>query len=160
MACAIDRMKIEVRNFVDCPESIPFVGEQIFNQWFASKPGHTLEGMIARMRGGKADKVPIGLIAFVDGEPAGTVSLLEEDLQEYKHCRPWLAGLLVFPEFRNRGVAGALIESVHQAVQLAGEREAFLYTSIPALYEKFGWKTYGTIESEPDAVVMRWEPQA
>ena len=150
-------MTIEIKNFVDCPESIPFVGEQIFNQWFASKPGHTLEGMIARMRGGKADRVPIGLIAFVDGEPAGTVSLLEEDLQEYAHCRPWLAGLLVFPEFRNKGVAGALVEKLMEAARLAGEREAFLYTYIPALYEKYGWKTFGMAESDPGAVVMRWE---
>lgn len=150
-------MTIEIKNFVDCPESISFVGEQIFNQWFASKPGHTLEGLIARMRGGKADRVPIGLIAFVDGEPAGTVSLLEEDLQEYAHCRPWLAGLLVFPEFRNKGVAGALIKSLMEAARLAGEREAFLYTYIPALYEKYGWKTFGMAESDPGSVVMRWE---
>lgn len=151
---------IEIKNFVECPDSIPFVAGQIFNQWFASKPGYTLEGMIARMRGGKADRVPIGLTAFVDGEPAGTVSLLDEDLKEYAHCRPWLAGLLVFPEFRGKGVAGALIEALMEAARAAGEREAFLYTSIPALYEKFGWKIYGTIQSEPECVVMHWGAQA
>lgn len=156
----MNTVKIEIKNFVDSPDSVPFVAEKVFNQWFASKPGHTLEGMIARMRGGKADRVPIGLIAFVDGEPAGTVSLVEEDLQEYAHCRPWLAGLLVFPEFRGKGVAGALIEALMEATRAAGEREAFLYTSIPALYEKFGWTIYGSIESEPDSVVMRWDAQA
>ncbi len=160
MVSAIKTVAIEIENFVECPDSIPFVAEQIFNQWFASKPEHTLEGMIARMRGAKADRVPIGLTAFVDGEPEGTVSLLGEDLKEYAHCRPWLAGLLVFPEFRSKGVAGALIEALMEVARAAGEREAFLYTSIPALYKTFGWKMYGTIQSEPESEVMHWGAQA
>ena len=70
-----------------------------------------MEGLIAQMRQGRDDAIPVGLIGFVDGEPAGTVSLLEKDLEECGDLRPWLAGLLVSPEHREKGVADALVNA-------------------------------------------------
>jgi len=145
---------IEVKNFVDCPEAIPFVAEQLFNQWFATRQGETLEGLIARMRQGKRDAIPVGLIAFVDGEPAGTVSLLEKDLDECGDLRPWLAGLLVFPKYRTVGAGRALIERLIQVADEIGESELFLWTEIPALYAKFGWTEVQGVASDKKAVVM------
>lgn len=148
---------VEVKNFVDCPEALPFVAEQLFNQWFSSRPGWTLEGLLAQMRQGKNDAIPVGLVAFIDGEPAGTVSLLEKDLEECGDLRPWLAGLLVFPKYRERGAGRALVEDLMRVAEQLGEREVYLWTEIPALYAKFGWQIVPEVSGEGRTVVMRWK---
>lgn len=149
--------EVEVKNFVQCPDSIPPVAEMLFKQWFASRAGHTLEGLIAQMRTGRDDAIPVGLIAFVDSVPVGTVSLLERDLEECGDLRPWLAGLLVSPEYRNRGVADALIRQVQEVARELGEREVYLWTEIPTLYEKYGWSVVPGISGGPSIVLMRWQ---
>jgi predicted N-acetyltransferase YhbS len=147
---------LEIKNFVDCPEVLPQVAEYIFNQWFAHKPGHTLEGMLARMRGGKRSEIPIGLVAFLDGKPAGTVSLLQSDLEERKDLTPWLAGLLVFPEFRKYGVGSALVHSLVETAVKIKYSQIYLYTEIPNFYEKLGWKQICPAKSEPQSFIMMW----
>lgn len=77
-------LQLRSKKFIDCPEVLPFVAEQLFNQWFSSRPGCTLERLLAQMQLGKGDAIPLGLVAFVDGEPAGTVSLLDKDLRNAK----------------------------------------------------------------------------
>jgi GNAT superfamily N-acetyltransferase len=150
---------VVVKNFVDCPDALPFVAEQLFNQWFSSREGWTLEALLSQMRQGKSDAIPLGLVAFVDGEPAGTVSLLEKDLDECGDLRPWLAGLLVFPKYRERGAARALVEELMRAAKQLGERQVYLWTEIPALYEKFGWQIVPDVAGDKKAVVMRWKAE-
>ena len=151
---------IEVKNFVECPEAIPQVAQMLFDQWFVSRPGKTLEGLISQMRTGQDDAIPIGLIGFVDGEPAGTVSLLERDLQECGDLRPWLSGLLVSPHHRKKGVADALINRLQNIAKDLGEKEIYLWTEIPELYERYGWKVVPEIASDSGTVLMRWEVSA
>ena len=150
---------IEVKNFVDCPDAIPFVAEQLFNQWFTTREGETLAGLIDRMRQGKANAIPIGLIAFVDGEPAGTVSLLEKDLDECGDLSPWLAGLLVFPEYRTLGVGRALIERLIEVAEEVGEPKVYLWTEIADIYANFGWRQIQGAASDKKAVVMLRETE-
>lgn len=146
---------IQVKNFVECPEVLPLVATQVFNEWFSATPGFTAEAMLERMRGGKEKELPIGLVAFVDGQPAGTVSLLDRDLKEPATVGPWLAGLLVFPEFRERRVGSALVKAVVLNAAAVGEREVYLVTGIPHYYEKMGWEVAGLSALEESCVVMR-----
>jgi predicted N-acetyltransferase YhbS len=148
---------IEIKNFVDCPESLPEVAARIHAQWFADKAGHTEEGMLARMRKGKRAEVPIGLAAFVDGALAGTVSLVESDLEERKDLTPWLAGLLVFPEFRGLGVGTALVWELVRSARQAGCARFYLYTDKPEFYERLGWQKHSEVRSDPGCWVMDYE---
>jgi predicted N-acetyltransferase YhbS len=148
---------IEIKNFVECPEHLPLLAHKVHHQWFTHRAGATEDGMLARMRMGKPDAIPLGLVGMIDGKPAGTVSLLESDLEERKDLRPWLAGLLVFEEFRGKGLAAALVRTLTQKALEMGEREVYLYTRIPQLYEKLGWEIFAKTSSEdPSEVVMRW----
>lgn len=148
---------IEIKNFVACPEVLPLVAQRVFEQWFSTTPGYSADAMLARMRGGRERELPIGLVAFFDGEPAGTVSLLERDLKEPTTLRPWLAGLLVFPEFRKAGVGSKLVRAVEQNAALVSEREVYLVTEIPEYYERMGWTITGPSALDESAVIMRRE---
>jgi predicted N-acetyltransferase YhbS len=148
---------ISIQNFLDCPDLLPMVAERVHTQWFADKPAHTAEGMLQRMRGSLRAEVPIGLIAFLDGTPAGTISLVESDLDEREDLSPWIAGLLVFPDFRNKGVGSALLQSLMDIAKLIGLETIYLYTDKPDFYEKFGWKKHCKVSSYPGCDVMRYE---
>lgn len=130
------------------------VAERVHAQWFASKPGHTAEGMLARMRGGRRLELPIGLVAFVDGAPAGTVSLLEQDLEERLDLRPWLAGLLVFPDFRSQGVGTALLRAIMEIGAEIGFETLYLYTEKPQFYRRLGWEILCEVRSDPGSSVL------
>ncbi|MGE4349324.1 MAG: GNAT family N-acetyltransferase [Candidatus Berkiella sp.] len=91
------------------------------------------------------EQLPITYIALQDGKPVGTSSLritdgIRPDLM------PWLASLFVLPEYRGKGIAQALIETVkHKAQQL---KYPTLYLlafdqSIPQWYAKLGWQIIG-----------------
>lgn len=148
---------IEIKNFVDCPEVLPLVAERVHNQWFADKPGHTVEGMLARMRNGQRSAVPIGLVAFFNDVAAGTVSLVETDLDERRDLTPWLAGLLVFPGFRDCGVGSALTRALREVASEIGISSMYLYTDKPGFYQRLGWEVVCGVESDPGCFVMKSE---
>jgi predicted N-acetyltransferase YhbS len=148
---------IEIKNFVDCPECLPEVASRIHAQWFADKEGHTEAGMLARMRMGRRSGIPLGLAAFVDGQLAGTVSLIESDLEERKDLSPWLAGLLVFPEFRGGGVGSALTRELQRCARTIDCKRLYLYTDKPGFYERLDWQRHSPVHSDPGCWIMRYE---
>jgi hypothetical protein len=68
---------IEIKNFLDCAEHLPEIAARIHAQWFADKPGHTAEGLLARMRLGSRTGVPIGLCSLpaLTPPPATAISI-------------------------------------------------------------------------------------
>lgn len=148
---------VEILNFVDCPDCLPEVAKRINAQWFADKEGHTEAGMLARMRMGRRDGIPLGLVAFVDGQLAGTVSLIENDLEERKDLSPWLAGLLVFSEFRGSGVGTALARELIRCARAIGFERLYLYTDKPEFYERLDWQKHSPVRSDPGCWIMTYE---
>jgi GNAT superfamily N-acetyltransferase len=110
-------------------------------QWSRLLPGWTPEDAgreLAEHTGG--DRIPTTRVALVDGELAGSVSLLANDDERIRRWTPWLASLLVLPEFRGRGLGAALVrEAVSTAARL-GVGRLYLYTDdAAAFYERLGW---------------------
>lgn len=145
---------IEIKNFVDCPQVLPFVAERVHAQWFADKEGHSADGMLKRMLTGRRAEIPVGIVAFVNGAPAGTVSLLDSDLESRKDLTPWLAGLLVFPDYREAGVGRALVKAIVEINFDMGNSALYLYTDKPKYYERLGWTVISGVESDPKCSVM------
>lgn len=81
------------------------------------------------------------LIALVDGAPAGSVFLVDKDLETHTHLRPWLAGLFVLPEFRQLGIGKQLTTAATAQGTKLGYRSVYLYTTIGDFYRRQGWTT-------------------
>ena len=96
--------------------------------------------------------LPIRLIAMIDGQCVGTVSLVQNDLP----CRaytPWLASLYVDKPFRNRQIGEQLIDAVKDIAKSLGYAEVFLRTEYTSgYYERLGWQF---IESCEDAFRLK-----
>jgi GNAT superfamily N-acetyltransferase len=85
--------------------------------------------------------LPIVLAAFVNGEVAGTASVIADDeLPDATEPGPWLAAVFVAPEFRGHGVGTALAVEAIKRARALGHTDVYLYTrSRMTMYQRLGF---------------------
>lgn len=140
---------ISINYLSDCKWTIPVLAKELYSQWSSilTFEGQNEETVIwelfARATG---DSLPLAFVAFIEGQPAGTVSLLPEDMEGGSLSRsiqimtPWLADLFVIPEYRGRGIGSALIERIEAEAKSLGFDIIYLYTEdCINLYDSLGW---------------------
>ena len=98
------------------------------------------------------DRIPLSLLAQVDGEPAGTVNLIACDSKTRPDLTPWLAALFVSPEHRETGIATALVRRLIAEAGRLGCAEMFLETDLPEFYARLGAARY---EALAEGWIMR-----
>ena len=74
------------------------------------------------------DSFPFSWVASVNGRAAGMASLIPEEHDDFPELTPWLGIMYVAKEFRNGGIATALIHTVHNRAKELGHKEIFLST--------------------------------
>ena len=85
--------------------------------------------------------LPVRLVAFLNRELVGTITLREHAIRDLPEYKPGLGGLLVVSPFRNQGVGTALVEA---GMKLAREQgyESIYATTVAAsgILERLGWR--------------------
>jgi predicted N-acetyltransferase YhbS len=130
-------------------------------QWSWIDPDWTLDEARSNLEIHTAGTaVPTTLVAFVDGELAGSVSLLQNDHSRIRRWSPWLASLLVLPEFRCRGIGARLVNEAVAIAARFGIPRLYLYTDdAAAFYARLGWSMVERVDMEGGPVdVMSIEP--
>jgi len=121
------------------PDQIRTVATWIYDEFWRDKPGYSIETFeILLRKASDPDRIPLSLLAFADGTPAGTVNLVHSDSETRPHLHPWLAALYVVPEFRHRGIGSALCRALLSDAGRLGVGELFLGTDIPDFYAALG----------------------
>jgi GNAT superfamily N-acetyltransferase len=133
------------------PEVHEEVARWLWGFWGSPR---NLEFYRSMVRHARPDEIPATYIAFVDGVPAGTVSLLRADLFSRQDLSPWMADLYVCPEFRGRGIGSALQDLAIRKAKEMGYGELYLYTPLAGYYEKKGWEHLGD-EMDRDGEIVR-----
>ena len=144
-----ESMNIRVVHLFEHPECLGAVARWIHEEWWADKPGHTVETMEARL--GEAihpDAIPLSLVALDMGRPVGTVNLVANDNEERPDLTPWLAALLVLPEHRDHGVGSELVRALAGNAGRLGVPKMYLGTDIPQFYSKLGAETHEVFSNE------------
>jgi GNAT superfamily N-acetyltransferase len=97
-------------------------------------------------------------VLFDNDDPVGTASLVANDLPSRADLTPWLASVLVRPQFRGRGYSTPLVKHVEGAAA-ASSNVLWLYTwSAEAVYARLGWQRVGPerdADRNIDVVLMR-----
>lgn len=103
--------------------------------------------------------VPLTLVAYLDGAPIGTASLLEEDMDIHKELTPWLASVFVLPEQRSRGFGGQLVQGIVSEARRLGIASMYLFTEDRAgFYAAMGWLELEAISYHgEDITIMKLE---
>lgn len=69
------------------------------------------------------------------------VSLKFHDLDTRPDLDPWLGGLFVLPEYRNRGVGTLLMDRATEEARKLNIAKLYLWThTAERLYQKLGWQ--------------------
>ena len=92
------------------------------------------------------NRLPLGVVAFADGELAGTCALTASSggLTERS---PWLGGFVVRPALRHQGIGLALIARAEaEARRLGFSRLHALTADAGAIFERAGWRLVERIE--------------
>ncbi|WP_439598038.1 GNAT family N-acetyltransferase [Falsiroseomonas sp.] len=117
-------------------------------------PGRRLEDGLARLRAPRRGPEET-FVLFEAGVPAATAALSHDDLESRPDLTPWLAGVIVQPGFRGRGLAGRMVRQVEDFARRAGVSTLWLYTSAAAgLYAKLGWQHAGVEQDRGREVAL------
>lgn len=103
--------------------------------------GPSLAERIAELR---TQTAPEETFILYDGDvPVGTASLVLNDLPSRPELTPWLASVVVRPEFRGRGYSAPLVRHVEKvAASMASILWLYTWTAEP-LYARLGWERVG-----------------
>ena len=126
----------------DYPQHIEQLAAWQHAQW-----GHmnyeTPEQRLERLRiRARKDRLPITVIAMIDGQLAGSASLDEDDMDTHPELQPWLASVFVSPVHRNHGIGSALVGWIEEEATSRGFARFYLFTpDKEAFYARRGWRT-------------------
>ncbi len=148
-------MALIVAHLFEHPDHRRLVAGWIFDAFWRERPESdlTIASFGARLADAtEPDRIPLSLLALVDGRPAGTVNLIENDDSKRSYLRPWLAALVVAPQFRRAGIGSALVRALCDHAARLDIPELYLGTDIPDFYRRLGAVL---VERDGDHHVMR-----
>jgi GNAT superfamily N-acetyltransferase len=123
------------------PEFFDTVADRI---WRASwkEIGYPLDYISSRLcENLNAEPIPIALVAHVGAKFLGTASVIASDLEGRPQLTPWVAAVWVEPQYRGRGVGGALVGRAARECFALGVARAYLCArpALTGFYERLGW---------------------
>ena len=131
------------------PHLRPSVAALIHAEFWADVPGASPTSMEARLaEANSADALPLCRVAIDNGVPVGVANLIDYDDPNPRVGRPWLAGVVVVPGWRGRGLGTRLVQTLLQDARLLGETEVFLGTDSPRFYERLGARVHQQLRSD------------
>lgn len=137
-------MKYHIQRISDCPELLEPAARWFHEKWDVPEKAYR-ESMEASLSGAA---VPRWYIALEGGRIIGGMGVIDNDFHERKDLRPNVCAVYTEPDYRGRGVAGALLEFVCADMQEAGIEKLYLLTDHTSLYERWGWEFFGMVRGD------------
>jgi GNAT superfamily N-acetyltransferase len=123
---------------------LPVLVDAMYAHWHPlfQAMGKTREDFAGLMRARcRIGSLPTALVAFQGEQVLGTGAIKPQDLDIRPHLTPWLGGMFVMPEHRNRGLGSSLITAIAAEARKLGLPELYLWTpSSENLYARHGWE--------------------
>ena len=138
---------IKTALLADHPETIPTLIRWFTAQWGAyyaqfspAEIVHSFEKEAQR------DGLPIRLVAFVDDDLAGTITLREQAIQSHPDYHPGVGGLLVLEQYRKQGVGTALVRASMALAHKQGFQTLYATTiAAKGVLTRLGWQQVSTL---------------
>ena len=133
---------IEIAFLADHPETIPTLTHWFRAQWPAYYAERTVADIAQDFRAeANRDGLPVRLVAFADGELAGTITLRDQATWTLPEYHPGLGGLLVVARHRGRGIGTELVRAGMNVAQEQGYATVYATTvAARGILERLGWK--------------------
>jgi len=155
-------MKALITYLAEKPETIDTIARWLYDEFHYLIPGKSLADVTASLHDRlNRDRLPLGMVAMLNGEVIGTVSLKPHDMDIRENLSPWLAGLYVDKKFRNGGIGTLLVKTIQEKARHLGYGDLFLYTpSASGFYARMGWTSIEELTyNSHDVTIMNYALQ-
>ena len=124
------------------PQHIETIARWHQAQWHHLSPQHSVESRVRLYSTyNSSPEVPFCLLATQQGQPVGSASVVECDMDTHGTLSPWLASVYVRPSCRQQGIATELIRRCTDLATQSGAECLYLFTPDQAnFYRKRGWQ--------------------
>lgn len=116
--------------------------------WFHSKWNIPLdkyrESISECINSGKS--VPQWYVAVEASEIVGGIGVIENDFHERSDLTPNVCAVYVEETFRNKGIAGQMLDFVCNDMSCFGINTLYLVTDHTSFYERYGWSFLCTVK--------------
>ena len=132
---------MQIDYLVNHAHLIPELAQLHFNEWGHYRPNDTVDARAERLRAccGK-NALPTVVVALSGAELCGSAMLVANDMDTRPDLSPWLAGVYVKVERRNKGIGSALVTRIVTEAATLGVPRLYLCTDVlEALYARLGW---------------------
>ena len=135
---------MEINHISKLPQAIPIIARWLENEWGDLSPDVNFKNICSNLQKQKIfHNIPETFIAVENNKFLGTASLVENDMATRPELTPWLAGVLVDPIFRNKGVGTELVRTVMSEAEIIGINKFYLWTANKmSYYSKLGWQFF------------------
>ncbi|MBL0143716.1 MAG: GNAT family N-acetyltransferase [Betaproteobacteria bacterium] len=115
------------------------VAQLIYDEFWKDRDGMSVADLRAHLQTAtNPDRIPICLVALVDGELAGTVNLIDNDDRKRTHLHPWLAAMVVVERHRGKGIGTLLVQALLAEASRLGFGGVYFGTDGPGFYTRLG----------------------
>jgi predicted N-acetyltransferase YhbS len=134
-------MKLTIDYLAKHPDRLPEVASLHYGEWPSPQHGDSIEArekVLATCC--QQGALPLGVVALDGHDLCGFALLIRQDLERRMDLSPWLAGVLVRPKYRRKGIGSALVTRIEAEAAALSVETLYLYTShSELLYRRLGW---------------------
>lgn len=150
---------VRIQMLADVPQYSGMLARWYFHEWgrfYGQKTIGDIEDS-ARARA-QRNRLPLALVATHRGEPVGTVSLKEQDMEGVHGYSPWLASLYVREDYRKKRVGAGLVAACLQTAGELNYDRIYLWTpSASAFFSRLGWVQVEMRMYKGESVTIMWQ---
>ena len=126
-------------------------------QWFHSKWGVPKEAYLECMDAYLSEDTEYGWYLCLDGDRiVGGLGVIDNDFHDRKDLSPNVCAVYTDEDYRNKGIAGRLLDLVVEDMKDHGITPIYLVTDHTGFYERYGWEFLCMVQGddEPDMTRM------
>ena len=126
-------------------------------QWFHEKWNVPVDAYLESIEESlnSENPVPQWYLAVKEEQIIGGIGVIENDFHDRKDLTPNVCAVYVEEEFRCRGIAGKMLETVCRDMKEKGIDTLYLITDHDSFYERYGWEFYCMVQGDGEKEMTR-----
>lgn len=134
---------------------MPEIKEQAA-EWFHSKWGVSKEAYLECMNAYLKKETEYGWYLCLDGERIiGGLGVIENDFHDRKDLAPNVCAVYTEEAYRDKGIAGKLLNMVVEDMKEKGISPLYLITDHTSFYERYGWEFLCMVQGDGEEEMTR-----